>query len=166
MEPLFGGHRHHLDGLRRAFNDAHSAANALGAIHLGLGIVIVGDGVDWATLLTHTAGNALFRFNDGAVIRSLRPLRQPGESFPLEYGAATIAAVARANELRRLRAHGESVKRQVNMSHVLEFSQEFGRVLRVQHVFSERGAAASTIHMHLALAKDLIIPFPFYKRNQ
>ena len=83
MKPLLFRYRLQLDGIRRAFNHTHAAADTLGPFHLRLaGIQFHGrterpcgqalraldDGVHRATLDAQAAGDAFFRINDSAVV--------------------------------------------------------------------------------------------------
>jgi len=124
MEPLLRGHRHQLDGIRWALDHTYATPDTLCPFHLRLAILILSDGVYRATLDAHAAGNTCVWSNDGAVVGSLRRFLQTEVRGPEENTAAITAAVTRADELRSLRSHGESIERQVNVPHLLKLTQE------------------------------------------
>jgi len=114
----------------------------------------------------HAAGNTFFWINDGPVVRSLCRFLQTEVRGPAENTAAITAAVTRADKLRRLRSHGESIEREVNMPHLFEFAKELQRLVPVKHGFPKwclgwQPYKIATLHGHLAVMVPQYLLLPF-----
>ena len=99
----------------------------------------LGNGVHRAAEDAGAARGARLGIDDRAVVGLLGRFRRAGELLAVEDPAAARAAVARADKLRRLRAHGEAVEREVDVPHLLEPQEKLRRLFPVEHRLAERG---------------------------
>ena len=97
-----------------------------------------GDRIHRTTENARAAGRARVQVDHCAVVRLLRRFGRAGKPLTVEYPAAARAAVARAHELRRVRAHREAVEREVHVPHLLEPAEQLRRLLPIEHGFAER----------------------------